>query len=587
MKFTRSLILKEIRQRVWGFLLIFVFIFLGVGFEALAPLPLKILVDNVLGSEPFDSSAVLSKMLSFFNSREALGFFVVLIYCLSMIMSNVMDYCVNISIKRLSNSAMEEFAKKAFDNLEKLSLGYFQQQKVGDYIYRLSYDVDALGTLLQYGYVPLATNALYILSTTVIMFLINVPLALLAMGMLPMMALGLWVFNEKIGNATKKSETSNSTLFSLIQQVLSQLKIIQALNQQKKASANFKEKQQIAHRDELNMNGLGYLLDLVIGVLIAIGYSSVILFGIRAVNLGQLSTGLLVIFIFYLDNLAYPVIAIMNAAANIKEDHVKIERMEEFFSKKFHILDAGILKTFNDTSIVFDKVSIYGQENNRILKNVSFAIPKNSKTVIVGVSGSGKTTLISLILRFVEAGRGKIFMGGKDIKKYSIESLREIIAYVPQEIILFNESIYRNITFGNPSASFFDVERAAKLAAADSFIQKLPSGYDFQVGEEGMNLSGGQRQRIMIARALLNKKTRIGIFDEPLSFLDIKTREIVMKNLHAYGDNRTMITVTNILDALKHADNVILINEGEIVHAGDKKSFLDKTNLSNLILKSM
>ncbi len=578
---------EEIKRYFGRFVFVFLLILIGVGFEALSPLPLKILIDNVLGKEPFDTNIFLGGLLTFFNSREAVGLFVVLIYCVSSIMTNVMDYSVSISIKRLGNDMMNGFGEKAFSNLEKLSLGYFQQQKIGDFIYRLGYDVDALGNLLQYGYVPFVTNILYVLSTIVIMFLINIPLALLALSMLPMMGLGLWIFNEKIGKATQKSENSNSALFSLIQQVLSQLKIVQAFNQEKNESDHFDEKQKTARWNEINMNGLGSMLDLVIGVLITIGYSVVMLAGIRAVNAGHLSTGLLVVFIFYLDNLAYPVIAVMNAFANMKEDHVKIARMEDFFNKKFQNHDRGTLKTFSDTSIVFDHVSVYGEENNPILENVSFTIPHNSKTVIVGVSGSGKTTLISLILRFLDAGRGTIFLGGKDIRKYSLQSLREIIAYVPQEIVLFNESIMKNITFGNPAISFRDVEHASRLGVAEKFIKRLPSGYSFNVGPEGINLSGGQRQRIMIARALLHKKARITIFDEPISFLDIKTRAVITENLYNFSEGKTMIVVSNILDLLQHANNVIFINEGKILHAGDKKGLLDKGNLSHLILNTL
>lgn len=587
MSFVRTILHQDVRNYLWRFVGVAILIIIGVGFEALSPLPLKILIDNVLGNEPFDANFFIKEFLYFFNSREVVGLFVVFAYCISSIMANVMDYFVAISIKRLGNDMMNGFGEKAFNNLEKLSLGYFQQQKIGDFIYRLGYDVDALGNLLQYGYVPLVTNILYVVSTIAIMFLINTSLALLALTMLPMMGLGLWIFNEKIGKATQKSENSNSALFSLIQQVLSQLKIVQAFNQEKGESSHFDEKQKTSRWDELNMNGLNYMLDLVIGVLIAVGYSVVILAGISAVNAGYLSTGLLVVFIFYLDNLTYPVIAVMNAFANLKEDHVKIARMEDFFNEKFHNRDKGTLKTFVDMSIVFDHVSVYSEEKNPILENVSFTIPQNSKTVIVGVSGSGKTTLLSLILRFLDAGHGKIFLGGKDIKNYSISALREMIAYVPQEIVLFNESILRNITFGNPEASLQEVQNAARLAVAEKFIKRLPSEYSFNVGSEGINLSGGQRQRIMIARALLRKKTRIAIFDEPISFLDIKTRGVVMKNLRAFSEGKTMIVVSNVLDLLEHADNVILVNEGKILHAGDKKGFLDKTNLSHLILNTL
>jgi len=202
------------------------------------------------------------------------------------------------------------------------------------------------------------------------------------------------------------------------------------------------------------------------------------------------------------------------------------------------------------------------------------------------VSGSGKTTIISLILRFIEPRHGKIFIGGKDIRKYSIKALRDAVAYVPQEIVLFNESIERNIGFGSPAGSFHDIKKAAKLAVADHFIHRFPSGYNFKVGEEGMNLSGGQRQRLMLARALMKNKAKIAIFDEPLSSLDVKTRSTLMDNLESFAKGKTMVIVSNVLDMMKHADYVILVNQGRVIHAGDKKRLLSGSKLADLILHS-
>ena len=158
LNFVRTILQQEIKHHFWRFVSVTILIVIGVGFEAISPLPLKILIDNVLGNEAFDANAFLSGLLAFFNSREVVGLFVVLAYCVSSIAANIMDYFVAISIRRLGNDMMNAFGEKAFNNLEKLSLGYFQQQKIGDFIYRLGYDVDALGNLLQYGYVPLVTT---------------------------------------------------------------------------------------------------------------------------------------------------------------------------------------------------------------------------------------------------------------------------------------------------------------------------------------------------------------------------------------------------------------------------------------------
>jgi ABC-type multidrug transport system fused ATPase/permease subunit len=564
---------------------IFVLILLGVGFEALAPYPFKILIDNVLARQEIGRSSLLGRILGIFNAREALAFVVILVFFLSSMLGSICDYFVAIITKKLNRNIINNFAKRAFVNLEQLAVGYYKQNQIGDYIYRLSYDVNALGDFMEHGLIPIVTNLVYLATTITIMFLISIKLAFIALAIMPPLALSLFIFNRRLGKASTRSERTNSALFGYIQEVLSQLKIVQAFNQEKRSAQTFEVNQQASLHEELNVAGLDLMLNLMIGVIIAVGYSIVIAYGINAVFLGSLSTGLLIVFIFYIDNLTNPLLSLLTGATRLKENYVKISRLGEFFSTDAQIHDTGEIFDIQETEIEFNDVTVLGGDT-KILDHVSFRIPARKTTVIVGVSGSGKTTIASLILRFIDQNSGKIRLGNNDIKSYSIKSLRDIISYVPQEIVLFNDTIKHNIAFGNPKASMGEIKKAATAAVADSFISRQPHGYDTVAGESGSNISGGQRQRIMLARAFLKKDARILIFDEPISALDIKTRELLMANLVKFTAGKTTIIISNILESIKQADHVILINEGRILHSGGSEALLQESKLASLILHS-
>ena len=220
-----------------------------------------------------------------------------------------------------------------------------------------------------------------------------------------------------------------------------------------------------------------------------------------------------------------------------------------------------------------------------MVENLSFEIPAGKKSVVVGVNGSGKTTVTNLILKFLSPTSGKILIDGQDLKHYDLVQLRESIAFVPQEIILFDEKIRDNIAFGKSLTNLKEIKRAAELAGADDFISRLPGTYNFEVGEEGLNLSGGQRQRIMLARAFLRERAKVLILDEPLSALDVKTRGIVMKNLNSFSEGKTTIFVSNVLEIISQADYVVVLNQGKVIHSGTAKSLLKDKSLAELVLE--
>ena len=586
MRLVNKVIYNELKPYSGLFLLALVLIFLTVGFEALNPWPFKALIDNVLGSEVIDKTTLSGKIISLFNSRESLGYFVALVYFLNIMFGSLSEYFSSIVAKKLGNAAVQSFAKKIFSNLEYLTLANYKKRKIGDYIYHLGYDVPALGSFIEMGIIPFITNALYLITTGIILTVISRELSYIVLPMIPIIGIGVWMFNNKIDQATNKAERSSSTFIAFIEEALNQMKNIHAFNREDSTSVAFADKEKSALDDSLNTHGWTILLDAMVGVIIAIGYGFIVVYGIRAVFSGQLTIGLLVIFFFYLDNITLPMTSLMVSIGALRENYVKIAQVAELLDPLYLIRDNGRLTKIDVGDIHFQNVSVQGEGKSPIMDQVTFTIPTGKRTVILGVSGSGKTTIASLILRFIEPSAGTITIGTNKLEDYSIKSLRDAIAYVPQELSLFNDSIKNNILFGSPNAPLSELAKASELAIATDFIMKVPGNYEFQVGAEGINLSGGQRQRILLARSFLKTKAKILIFDEPLSALDIKNRGILLKKLEIVAKDKTTIIISNTLEVADWADYVIMINEGKVVHSGSSKDLQGKEHLIHILLSS-
>ncbi len=588
MRVINKILYNEFSPNFWSLALIVFLMMVIVGLDAIAPWPFKILIDNVLNSNPIASYNWLESFLSFFSSRELLGFFVVLVYFLSSFLLSIFQYIHSVVAKKVIKSITADFSKKAFKNLETLSISHYKKQQIGDYIYRLSYDVSALGEFLEEGVLPFITSTFYLLITISIMLLISIKLTLLALIALPFLAFGLYSFNTHIGYTTKRSEFFNSAAFSFIEEALTHLKIIQAFSQEKRQSQHFDTKIDFSLESDISMYRLDLLLTLLVGVVIAISYSFIIIYGIHSVFSGTLTTGLLIVFIFYLDNLTAPIISIIYSVASIKQSYVKISRMTDFFTKKIHSKTAGKIIEMIDNTIVFDHVTLRGDKGVKILSNVSFKIKPNSRTVIFGLNGSGKTSVVNLILRFIdEPTSGNIYIGGINIKEYDLAQLRNIISFIPQEVTIFDDTIKNNIAFGSQkNATMDEIREAAYLADAEGFIKRLPQHYHFRVGEGGTMLSGGQRQRIMIARALMKKEAKILLFDETFSALDVKTREEVLHNLYTFSKSKTTIIISNIFSIISAADHVIILNQGKVIYDGKPSHLQKETSLYRIILEN-
>lgn len=588
MKQVNKILYREVLGNLHQLFSVLVLMLLIVGFDILSPWPFKILIDNVLSAEPVAPSGIFAFLHTLFPTPDLLGFFAVFLYFLSTFLLTIVEYVHSAYTKQVNKKLIGNFSKAAFKNLQTLAIGFYSKQKIGDYVYRLGYDVAALGEFIEEGILPLITSSLYLIVTIGIMFFIDARLTLLALSVLPFLAFGLYAFNSRMIGATKHSESINSLTYSFIEETLNHLKVIQAFSQETKKSESFDRRIDTSLLSDTVVYRFDFLISLVVGTVIAISYSLVMLYGIQAVFSGAISTGLLIVFILYLDNLTNPLLALIFAWSAARQAYTKISRMEDFFRPASHLdYHKGKVTELAGTDIRFENVTLLGVGGKKILSNISFTIEAGKSTAIFGASGSGKTSLINLLMRFTEKPtRGKVLLGGKPLEEYDVDTLRGSIAYVPQEINLFDDTIRHNIIFGNQHHSDAAMRRAAHRAAASEFIRKLANGYNFRVGEGGGLLSGGQRQRIMLARAFMKEEAKILIFDETFSALDVKTRHEVLQTVRDFAVGRTTILISNIFDVITAAENIIVLSRGKVLYSGSAHRLPKEISLYKMIAES-
>ncbi|MCP4296922.1 MAG: ABC transporter ATP-binding protein/permease [Proteobacteria bacterium] len=318
------------------------------------------------------------------------------------------------------------------------------------------------------------------------------------------------------------------------------------------------------------------LLNVGQGIIVGSGLIIVMIMAGQGVADGILTIGDFVMVNTFLIQLYLPLNFLGFVYREIKRSLIDMEKMFEFLEESSEINDLPDAKKLicNGGEVEFRNVDFSYNKDRKILKNVSFKVPSGKKIALVGPSGSGKSTLSRLLFRFYDCDQGEILIAGQDIKEVTQQSLRSSIGIVPQDTVLFNESIGYNIHYGNPDVSFEEVKRVTKLASIDGFVAKLPAGYDTMVGERGLKLSGGEKQRVAIARTIL-KDPAILLFDEATSALDSQTEKEIQLSLEKVSQNRTTLVIAHRLSTIIDADEILVLKDGEIVETGQHQQLIE------------
>ncbi len=500
---------------------------------------------------------------------------------LTFFLKGLFGYVQSYLMAYIEQGFIKNLRNETFSHLNKLSLKYFTNERIGNLISRITNDITMINTGISASFVTLTKDPLLVIVFLLLALAISWQLTLLSLIVMPFSLVIISWLGVKLYKQSYILQSKMADLTSFLQEKIYGTKIVKAFNMEAKENENFFELTNHFFRIILRITRIRNIappvtefFSILAGVLI-IWYG-----GIQVLESHTLKASEFLGFLFIIFQIMPPIKELSNVANRIQESTAAASRVFEIIDEPITIKnkpDAIPFKSFND-KIVFDKVSFHYDENHKyILRNISFEVKKGEIAALVGPSGAGKTTLVDLIPRFYDVTEGAIYIDGIDIRDYDLKTLRNNIGIVTQDPILFNDTIRNNISYGMEKVEFEEVVRAAKAANAHDFILQLPDGYDTIIGERGLKLSGGQRQRISIARAIL-KNPPIMILDEATSALDSESEILVQEAIENLMKDRTTFVIAHRLSTVRNADKVIVIDEGRIVQIGTHSELIQDIN---------
>ncbi len=484
---------------------------------------------------------------------------------------------------------IKDIRVRLYKHLLKLRLQFFDNTPIGRLVTRNVSDIETLADVFSEGLAAIIGDLLQIVTILGVMFYIDWKLTLVSLSTLPLLIISTYVFKEKIKVTFNDVRNAVANLNSFLQEHITGMTIVQLFNREQREFEKFKDINR-EHRSAHIRSVLYYSVYFPVAEIIqAIGIGLVVWYGAVGVLGMDLQIGILISFIMYLQLFFRPIRMIADRFNTLQMGVVSSSRIFKLLASSEHIANEG---SFNPEKIQgnvrLDQVWFAYKEEDYVLKNISFEAKKGQTIALVGATGAGKSSVINLISRFYEINKGAITIDGTNIQDFELSALRKHIGVVLQDVFLFSSSIYQNITLGNPNITKEQVLAAAELVGAAKFIEKLPGGLDYNVMERGATLSVGQRQLISFVRAMVYNP-EILILDEATSSVDSETEQLIQESIEKMMQGRTSIVIAHRLSTIQKADQILVLNQGEIVETGTHQSLLEKggyyTQLHQMQLK--
>jgi subfamily B ATP-binding cassette protein MsbA len=463
-----------------------------------------------------------------------------------------------------------------YHHIQRLSLSEHNESRTGDLISRVTKDTDAIQEFINSALLGIFVDLLTLGGMVGVMFYLDWRFTLIALLVAPVLFLVVYSYTRRIKAASREVRKKESELLSRVAEVLSSIHVVQAFAREDYEEKRFESESVENVQAAVQAKGLKAKLSPITQVIVAVGTSLVLGYGARRVLSGELSVGVLIVFLLYLGKMYKPMRDLSKMSDTISKAVVARERMLEVLNVDSRVRDLPGAKRAPrfKGGIEFSRVTFGYDDGTAVLNDVSLRIDPGQFAAIVGPSGTGKTTMISLIPRFYDPVSGEVRIDGTDVRNYTLKSLRDQVSLILQDTLLFRATIRDNIAYGRPNASLQQVRRAAELANAHEFIESMPQGYDTIVGERGATLSGGQRQRISIARAVI-RDTPILILDEPTANLDAESEQSVIAALGHLMKKRTSVFIAHHLAAIRHADVIFVVSDAGVLEQGTHDSLIE------------
>jgi ATP-binding cassette, subfamily B, bacterial len=542
---------------------------LSLPLTLLYPLPLKVVVDSVLGTEPLPSW--LARWLPFLRLRAA---------SLEAAIAILLAIALLVSLQSLAawwlqtytgEKLVWDFRARLLNHVQRLPLVFHDRYGATDSVYRIQHDAPSIQYVTIQGLVPLTTAILTLVAMIVVTARMDLVLALIALTITPALFLLSLGCSRVVRKRSETIKHLDSSALAVIQEVIGSIRVIKAFGQENREHDRFVRRSAKRMSQQVRLSIQQAVFNVLIGLTIAVGTAAALYFGVRHVRAGTLTVGSLLMIMAYIAQIYQPLQTLTGKVTDLQVWLASLDRTFLLLDQQPEINERrGAYKLASARGeFEFRNVSFAYDESGRGLEHLCFRIPAGVRVGIVGATGAGKTTLLNLLMRFYDPSSGEVVLDGHDIRDYRIADLRRQYAVVLQEPVLFAASIAENIAYGKPDASDEEIIAAAAAAASHDFILNLPQGYETQVGERGSRLSGGERQRISLARAFL-RNSPILILDEPTSSVDVHTEAAIMEATERLISGRTTFMIAHRLSTLKSCDLVLVLDQGRLVEIKER-----------------
>ena len=542
--------------------------------DLLEPWPLKIVFDHVLGSKKMPQW-LGSLVTPLGHDKVAILEFAALAVISIATVGAISTYFEKYLTTSVGQWVMHDLRRTLYHHIQRLSLTYHDHKKTGDLISTVTSDIDAIQDFISSVLLGMIVNTLTLVGMLAVMFYLNWRFTLIALSVAPVLFVVVYSFTRRIKQASRAVRKKEGEVVSVVEEVLSSIRVVKAFSREDYEQERFERQSLESVETALRARSLKAKLAPIVEVLVAVGTSLVLWYGVHLVLTGVMTAGSLLVFLLYLGKMYKPMRELSKMTDTLSKTAVGYERIQEVLETERDVRDlrgARPAPNFKG-AIGFSHVEFGYAKDDQILQDVDFKIEPGQIAAFVGPTGAGKTTIASLVARFYDPVNGQVTIDGQDIRRYKLKSLRRQISFVLQETLLFRAPVWQNIAYGRPEASRAEIIQAAKLASADEFIVRMPEGYDTMVGERGVTLSGGQRQRIAIARAII-RQAPILILDEPSSGLDAASEEVVFEALGQLMEGKTAIVIAHRLATVRRADVIFVLDKGKIVERGTHEELL-------------
>lgn len=546
---------------------------LGTPLALLSPIPLKIVLDSVLGDEPLPGfvDEILPEAFASGSNRILLVAAVLQVLVVVLLQAQSMGmYVLQTHTEERINLSLRA---RLMNHVQRLSFAFHDARGTADTIYRVQYDAPALGRVAVFSLIPLISAVITLLAMAVVIFRIDGSLALVAVSVMPVLYLVGRSYKVRMRPRYALAKALESSALGAVQEILMALRVVKAFGREDHEAARFVDQADRSAREKVRLSAAEGLLAIATNLTTALGTGAVLYMGARGVQSGRLTIGELLVVVSYLGQLYGPVQTISRQSATLQGQLASMERAFDLLDEIPDVLDRPRAKALGRArgAISFHKVAAsYDGGRTQVLRSVDLDLPAGSRIGIRGPTGAGKTTLVSLLTRFIDPVEGMITLDGTDLRDYTLADLRRQYSIMWQEPLLFSTSIGENIAYARPGATRDEIVAAARAAGAHDFIETLPEGYDTLVGERGLRLSGGERQRVSLARAFL-RDAPILVLDEPTSSVDVATERAIMAAMQRLMENRTTLMIAHRLSTLEGCDLVLDVRDTTVTAAGTKR----------------